>query len=311
MAKQTSTQLDSTRVRELIREFMETESLLQEAVGGAVDAVLDPETGTPVLLRRAQAELRLLLQQLPAIAWTVDRELRITSLQGTGLAALDLKPGTLVGRHLSEASPLGAPDEDLLEAHRRALEGRPADLMLDRAGWVWQVHVEALHDAEGNAAGVVGVALDTTARAQAEAEVRRMRDELEETVQLRTRQLVRVNEELAIAGEELRVQNDDLLAARRELEAERQRYRSSLPWPPTATWSPTAKASSRRPTAPPLPCSGRRMGPWWASRWQRTFTPGIEGAGICTSPPSRAARIRPAPGRCNCARRGESRSLCP
>ena len=224
MAEQTSTQLDSTRVRELIREFMETESMLQEAVGGAVDAVLDPETGTPVLLRRAQAELRLLLQQLPAIAWTVDRELRFTSLQGTGLAALDPKPGNLVGRHLSEVSPMGAPDEELLKAHRRALEGEPGELVLHQAGWVWQVHVEALSDAEGNAAGVVGVALDTTARAQAEAEVRRMRDELEEIVQLRTRELVLANEELAIAGEELRVQNDDLLATRRELEAERQRY---------------------------------------------------------------------------------------
>jgi len=224
MAKQTSTQLDSSRVRELIREFMESESLLQDAVGGAVDAVLDPETGTPVLLRRAQAELRLLLQQLPAIAWTVDSELRVTSLQGTGLAALDLKPGTLVGRHLSEASPLGAPDEDLLEAHRRALEGPPEDLALDRAGWVWQVHLEVLHDAEGNDVGVVGVALDTTARARAEAEVSRMRDELEETVALRTLQLFQANEELEVAAVELRVQNDDLLATRRELEAERQRY---------------------------------------------------------------------------------------
>jgi PAS domain S-box-containing protein len=225
MAEPIVTQPDDDRIRALIRELVGTESRLEEALGVGLDAVLDPETGTPIILRRAQAELRLLLEQLPAIAWTVDRDLRYTSVQGTALAALGLRPGDLIGRHLAAAAPIGPLNAQVREAYTRALEGQPSDLVLQHAGQVWQAHLEALRDAHGLVTGVVGVALDTTARARAEAELRRLHAELEEIVQERTRQLQEANEELAVAGEELRIQNDDLLAVRQELEAERQRYR--------------------------------------------------------------------------------------
>ncbi|MFN7017587.1 MAG: hypothetical protein ACK4P5_10605 [Fimbriimonadales bacterium] len=38
----------------------------------------------------AEQRLRLILSQLPAIMWTVDRELRFTSSLGAGLSALGL-----------------------------------------------------------------------------------------------------------------------------------------------------------------------------------------------------------------------------
>ncbi|HSJ55095.1 MAG TPA: hypothetical protein VLC52_15240, partial [Anaerolineae bacterium] len=146
MAEQAGVPPDTDRVRELIRELVGTETQLQEVLGVGVDAVLDPETGMPIVLQRAQAELRLLLEQLPAIAWTVDRELRYTSLQGTGLAAVNLRPGDLLGRHVAAISPVGTPSQNVLEAHRRALDGQPADLIVHHGGWVWQVHVEALRN---------------------------------------------------------------------------------------------------------------------------------------------------------------------
>lgn len=47
----------ATDIPRLIRELAKAENALQEALEGDLDAVLDPETGAPLLLRRAQAAL--------------------------------------------------------------------------------------------------------------------------------------------------------------------------------------------------------------------------------------------------------------
>ena len=41
--------------------------------------------------RESEARLRVLIEQLPAVLWTVDRDLRFTSVLGAGLARLGLK----------------------------------------------------------------------------------------------------------------------------------------------------------------------------------------------------------------------------
>src|SRR5207249_2174121 len=48
-------------------------------------------------LRDRKTRLRLLLERLPAIIWTTDTHLRITSTQGAGLVALNLEAQQLVG----------------------------------------------------------------------------------------------------------------------------------------------------------------------------------------------------------------------
>src|SRR5258708_13329871 len=50
----------------------------------------------------ADAELRLLLEQLPGVLWTTDRNLRITSNWGAELGDARIKPGELVGQTLHE-----------------------------------------------------------------------------------------------------------------------------------------------------------------------------------------------------------------
>jgi two-component system sensor kinase FixL len=50
--------VDLPEVEALVRRLAETEAALQGLTAGQVDAVVDPDTGVPLLLRQAQAELR-------------------------------------------------------------------------------------------------------------------------------------------------------------------------------------------------------------------------------------------------------------
>ena len=47
--------------------------------------------------RESEARLRVLIEQLPAVLWTVDQDLRFTSALGAGLARMGLKPDEIVG----------------------------------------------------------------------------------------------------------------------------------------------------------------------------------------------------------------------
>jgi PAS domain S-box-containing protein len=172
----------------------------------------------------SEARLRLLLEQLPAIIWTTDSELRYTSASGAGLAAINLQPDQLVGMSLYDYPPT---DEDALAAlavHHHALRGERVTQDLEWAGRTFQACVEPLRDAEGAITGCVGVALDITQRVQAEEALRQAHEELEIQVQERTAQLDRANEELRVTEQQLRDQVEELATSRQMLEEERQRY---------------------------------------------------------------------------------------
>lgn len=226
-------------IRGLIRQLAQTEAALQQAVGSSVDTVMDPDTGAPILLRRTQAELRLLLEQLPAIVWATDLDLRLTSALGSGLASQGLASAEMVGRTLRDQAPEDASHAATLDAHRRALQGDGVGYEFEISGRTFQAHVEPLRGAGGQITGCLGVALDISRRARAEADLRRLGQELEERVQARTvelqgayEELQAAHEELSVASEELQQQNEALAAARREVEAERQRYRDLFDFAP-------------------------------------------------------------------------------
>ena len=51
-------------------------------------------------LRANEARLQVLVEQMPALLWTMDTELRFTSSSGAGLAALGLQPQDVIGQSL-------------------------------------------------------------------------------------------------------------------------------------------------------------------------------------------------------------------
>jgi diguanylate cyclase (GGDEF)-like protein/PAS domain S-box-containing protein len=126
--------------------------------------------------RRSRSEdetrLRMLMDHMPAVAWSTDRGLRITSSIGAGLKGLKLGNNELVGRTLAEYVGDTTSGPITLAAHARALEGDAVDYEVEREGRILQAHVEPLRGRRGVIVGTVGVALDITERREAEARLR-------------------------------------------------------------------------------------------------------------------------------------------
>jgi PAS domain S-box-containing protein len=119
--------------------------------------------------RESERRLHLLVNQVPALVWTTDRELRFTSAAGGALEAHGINTADAVGRSLLDYYDA---DASAVRAHRRALAGEAVTYASDLAGRHFAAHVEPLRNAAGECVGAIGVALDDTERANAEAESR-------------------------------------------------------------------------------------------------------------------------------------------
>ena len=119
------------------------------------------------------ARLRLLMEQLPAIVWSTDLRLRVVSSQGGGLRGLRLLPHPLTDASLPEYFEVDPADDFLPRAHRQALAGETVEFQLEWRGRHFEAHVEPLRDPSGHLCGTIGVALDVTARREAEEQLRR------------------------------------------------------------------------------------------------------------------------------------------
>ncbi len=123
-------------------------------------------------LRDNEARLRLLTDQAPAILWTTDSNLVITSSAGSGLRGLNLKADQLNGTRLQDY--LGTEDPTFLPlaSHLDALHGKARSYEIGWKGRTFETHVEPMHDATGKLVGTIGIALDISDRRGAEMELR-------------------------------------------------------------------------------------------------------------------------------------------
>ncbi|MFN7973300.1 MAG: ATP-binding protein [Acidobacteriota bacterium] len=119
-------------------------------------------------LRESEMRLRMLINQMPDILWTTDRDLKITSCVGSGLGNLGLEPAPLVGQPLSALLPTGTKSDATMAAHQAALAGRSSSFDREWQGRAFTVHVEPFFDAYGLIGGTIGLALDITERKRAE-----------------------------------------------------------------------------------------------------------------------------------------------
>jgi PAS domain S-box-containing protein len=123
-------------------------------------------------LRASEARLRSLLKQLPAIVFTTDRELRLTSSMGAGLERLGLKPDETVGRTVFDYFATEDPTFRPIAAMLSSLEGRTETYEVEWQGNVYHAVSEPLRDAQGRIEGTLGVALDVTQQRQIELALR-------------------------------------------------------------------------------------------------------------------------------------------
>lgn len=156
-------------------------------------------------LRENETRLRVLIDQLPAILWVTDRDLRYTSSVGQGLRLLGLRPNEVVGRSLEEYfASIGSDDRGVsVAAHRKALSGASSSYEAQRKGYWFECHVEPLHDSRGRTVGVIGLAVDVTERKRAERRQRLMMDELDHRVKNTLASVVSIAEQTLSASSSL------------------------------------------------------------------------------------------------------------
>lgn len=120
-----------------------------------------------------EASLRILVDQMPAVLWTADRQLRFQESVGAGLAGLDQTPGDQRGVSLFAYFKTTDPAFEPIAAHRRALKGESVTYAVTWKGRTFDAHVEPLRDADGTIRGVIGVGFDVTERKRAQEELER------------------------------------------------------------------------------------------------------------------------------------------
>jgi two-component system cell cycle sensor histidine kinase/response regulator CckA len=129
----------------------------------------DRKNTGPIAAELEARLLQTLLDQMPGVLWTVDKDLRFTSSLGAGLPHLGLQPNRVVGMTLFEY--LDTADSELLPiaAHLQALQGRESGYEFNWEGRRYQCHVEPFRERTGTIVGAIGVAFDVTAAKRAEA----------------------------------------------------------------------------------------------------------------------------------------------
>jgi diguanylate cyclase (GGDEF)-like protein/PAS domain S-box-containing protein len=118
--------------------------------------------------KRERGHLSWAIQQVPSVLWATDRELRITSMLGAGMAVFS-------GDH--EAAFQGTvfdlfdqDDEGFapIQAARKALEGKGSTFEFDWLEHTFEARTEPLRDEERRIIGGIGIAFDISKRRQAE-----------------------------------------------------------------------------------------------------------------------------------------------
>jgi two-component system, cell cycle sensor histidine kinase and response regulator CckA len=151
--------------------YTERDLEVLSSVGGQIALAIERKRAEEKV-RGSEARLRVLIEQLPAVLWTVDKNLRFTSALGAGLTRLGLKPNQIVGMPLLEYFETSDQTFLPIAAHRRAVAGEPMTFHVEWKGGSYACHVEPLRDAEGQVQGAICMALDITDRKQLEEQLR-------------------------------------------------------------------------------------------------------------------------------------------
>jgi len=128
-------------------------------------------------LHDKEVSVRMLAEQMPAVLWSVDRNMNYTSTMGAGLAALGQRPDQYKGYTVYDYFGTEDPEFHAIKSHRRALAGESVTYETEWKGRTFAAHVEPLRHTDGKIKGVIGVAFDVTDR-------KIIQKELEQTVSL-------------------------------------------------------------------------------------------------------------------------------
>jgi two-component system, cell cycle sensor histidine kinase and response regulator CckA len=160
-------------VQDYERENAYTQRELEflDSVGGQIALAIERKRAEEAQ-RESEARLRVLIEQLPAVLWTVDLDLRFTSILGAGLSRLGLRQNQLVGTSLHDCFETSERTFPPIAATYRAISGEPRTFPLEWKDGSYACHIEPLRDAAGRVQGAICMALDITDRKQLEEQFR-------------------------------------------------------------------------------------------------------------------------------------------
>jgi signal transduction histidine kinase len=143
------------------------------------------------------ARLALVSQQLPAILWSTDTQLQVTTSMGAGGAATSAAGADhhSLGRFLEFLHP-SEPSSGAHFPHLDGLRGIASTFELQWHERSFQSHLEPLRNPDGEIIGTVGVALDITERKKAEQHLQEAKDLAETATQAMDRFLAMLSHEL-------------------------------------------------------------------------------------------------------------------
>jgi len=133
-------------------------------LGSAINGMLEDLERAQLERHEGRTRLDMMIDKVPAVLWTTDKDLRFTSSVGAALESLGVQSSQMVGERLSEYFRTDDPEFIPIAAHRKALAGESVSYELEWGQRVFDSHVQPLLDSEGEIAGVIGVALDITDR---------------------------------------------------------------------------------------------------------------------------------------------------
>jgi PAS domain S-box-containing protein len=114
-------------------------------------------------LRSQREILDVVVRQMPATYWIVDRELRVIRTGGSVEQLLGYSPDRWLGKTLHDAIAADPATGDSIDVHRRAISGEIVQIENEYRGKLMAMTVGPYRDAQGDIIGAVGTSIDVTA----------------------------------------------------------------------------------------------------------------------------------------------------
>jgi signal transduction histidine kinase/HAMP domain-containing protein len=144
-------------------------------------------------LKAAELKLKSVISGAQAVLWAIDSQGRFTLAEGRALENISLATNAAVG---DSAFELFKDYPEILADIRSALQGGAVTALQHLPNFVLETRMTPLWDKDNQVAGIIGVSVDVTDRVRAERELEQYREQLEEMVAERTKELETAQEQL-------------------------------------------------------------------------------------------------------------------
>ncbi len=164
---------------EFVQSFMSTGQAIEVRIQPSADEMLihlrdvTERRNAEKRLQDGERRLRLLLQQVPAIVWTADLDMRLTSASGTTLSDYAVVESEVIGKSVDVVFAAANDASHASVVLERVYRGESLSYETERNGRWLQHDVEPLRGPDGTIQGAIGAALDITEMKQSARELAR------------------------------------------------------------------------------------------------------------------------------------------